>query len=484
MGEHRIVSARWDIEDYPGLFEQLWYGFEFDEQNATELLTPIGSTILHASNPICNAVYNAVVDSTTGAEVYKLNQYTKNLKSDGITPSVLTGADGDVIAVSPQFYLRYERDGTINRYKLSTYPLAGFTLIKSKRLACYNMYIDGDGKARSISGVTPTTNKYSSEFRDAARLKNASSDRWSSMLLDQWQIFILLGMLKTKAFNFQRTVGDGAVNTRSTDWDAYNSNYPVILTGICNHLGAATTYVPNIIPLFKGVVTTASATDRCIVAGRFKKGSDGTYAIGRVDGAYPCVGMTIKNVTQGTQTTIKAWVSDNEVSVNATGMFNTVGDIIECPMLAEQVMLFGIEGLWGHVWNDVQNVLCNYVTESGVNYQRLYICGDENGWNCNPALTADTITSDYRYKGELPLASGYIRSLLPGLLLPATTTGGGATTYMCDYHYAAAANAGARGVRVGGNLSYGSLVGPLFAHCDSAPNKRYPFFAARLGLTL
>jgi hypothetical protein len=473
-----------NLEDIPGLMEQLWYGFQWDEQNATELLTPIGSTILHASDPICNAVYNAVVNSTTGAEVYKLSQYTKNLKSDGITPSVLTGADGDVIAVSPQFYLRYERDGTINKFKFSTYPLAGFTLIKSKRLACYNMYIDGNGKARSISGVTPTTNKYQSEFREAARLKNASSDRWSSMLLDQWQIFILLGMLKTKAFNFQRTVGDGAVNAQSTDWAAYNSSSPVILTGVGNHLGAATTYVPNVIPLFKGAVTTASATDRCIALGRFKKGSDGTYAIGRVDGQYPCVGMAIKNVTQGTQTTIKAWISDNEVSVNATGMFNTIGDVIECPLLAEQVMLFGIEGLWGHVWNDVQNVLCNYVTEVGVNYQRLYICGDENGWNCNPSLTADTLTTSYKYKGELPSASGYIRSLLPGLLLPATATGGGATTYMCDYHYAPAANVGVRGVRVGGYLYSGSVAGPLSALYSHAPGIRFANFAARLGLTL
>ena len=429
---------------------------------------------------------SAVVDSTTGAEVYKLSRYNKNLKDDGVTASVLTGEDGDVFAVSPQFYLKYEKDGTVNRYKFSTYPLAGFTLVKSKRVGCYNMYIDGNGKARSISGVTPVSYKTQEEFRNAARLKNGANNRWSSQLLDQWQIFTLLGMLKTKARNFQRTVGDGAVNAVGADWGAYNGYYPVIPTGVGNHLGAATTYVPYVVPLFKGAVTTASATDRCIASARFKKGSDGSYSSGRVDGQYSPVGMTIKNVTQGTQTTIKGWISDNEVSVNATGMFNTVGDVIEYPLVAEQVMLFGIEGWWGHVWVDLQNVLVDRVLDGGEFKSKLYICGDENGWNCDPAKTADSITADYDYKGLLPPASNWIRSFIPGLILPAVAggTGTGSTGYMCDYYYSPDNSVAVRGVRVGGYLNFGSYAGPLSASCNISPGRRYAYFAARLGLTL
>ena len=481
----KFIKHKHSPADISGIENLLWYGFEFDDQNATELLTPIGNSDMLASDPICSAVYNAVVDSTTGAEVYKLSRYNKNLKDDGVTPSVLTGEDGDVVAVSPQFYLRFEKDGTVNRYKFSTYPLSGFTLIKPKRVACYNMYIDANGKARSISGVTPVSYKTQEEFRNAARLKNGSTDRWSSMLLDQWQIFTLLGMLKTKARNFQRTVGDGATRygtSTQDDWSAYNSYYPVIPTGIGNHLGAATTFVPYVIANWKGKVTTASATDRCIAAARFTKGSDGTYPA-RTNGNYPPVGMTIKNVTAGTQTTIKAWVSDNEVSVNATGMFNTVGDVIEYPHVTEQVMLFGIEGWWGHVWNDLQNVLVDRVLDAGEYKSKLYICGDENGWNCDPAKTADSITADYDYKGLLPPASGFVSSFIPGLLLPIAAAGS-STTYMCDYYYSPSTDIYVRGVRVGGSLSLGSNAGPLFAACNYSPGYRYAFFAARLGLTL
>ena len=481
----KFIKHKHALADIPGIENLLWYGFEWDDQNATELLTPIGNSDLQASDPICNGVYNAVVDSTTGAEVYKLSRYNKNLKEDGVTPSVLTGGDGDVFAVSPQFYLRFEKDGTVNRYKFSTYPLTGFTLVKPKRVACYNMYIDANGKARSISGVTPVSNKSQEEFRNAARLKNGSPDRWSSMLLDQWQVFTLLGMLKTKARNFQRTVGDGATRYGTSpqdDWSVYNGYYPVIPTGVGNHLGAATTFVPYVVPNWKGKVTTASATDRCIAAARFTKGSDGTYPA-RTNGNYYPIGMTIKNVTQGTQTTIKGWINDNEISVNATGMFNTVGDVIEYPHITEQVMLFGIEGWWGHVWNDLQNVLVDRVLDGGEYKSKLYICGDENGWNCDPSKTADSITADYDYKGLLPPASGVVSSFIPGLILPLATAGG-STTYMCDYYYSPNNDVYVRGVRVGGVLNIGSIAGPLSATCYISPGYRSAFFAARLGLTL
>lgn len=118
-----------------------------------------------------------------GVVNYYLNRDNYNLKEDG-TASVLTGEDGDVMIEIPRFYF-------CNRIISATGLFTSYAKIYNAQNevssslyspqahlignnVCDYVYVGAylgtiiDGKLRSVSGVTPTTNTSLEDFRDAA----------------------------------------------------------------------------------------------------------------------------------------------------------------------------------------------------------------------------------------------------------------------------------------------------------------------------
>ena len=72
--------------------------------------------------------------------------------------------------------------------------------------------------------------------------------------------------------------------------------------------------------------------------------------------------------------------------------------------------------------------------------------------------------------GELPRASGYVKEAILGNIMP-VATGGGSSTYWCDYFYTSLPGSGEalRTVRLGGHAYYSADSGFACGGSDYSP---------------
>lgn len=158
---------------------------------------------------------------------YYLSKESPLLKADGVTAANVDGTDGDVGIIFPDLYGRVYRVGNYDYVAFSLFPFAGAELWPADVRGKYPGWVDGDGKLRSISGVTRTTNLHIVEFQAAAQLRHADAHikpYWVNMKE------ILLALFQTLDNNFQSKVGYVS-RAGSTDWSNYNRSNPVIDTG-------------------------------------------------------------------------------------------------------------------------------------------------------------------------------------------------------------------------------------------------------------
>ncbi len=215
-------------------FDTYWYGVEWTPGQTNSTVTAIGNPVLFAQNAVTgyDMIYPAVVEED-GTIAYKLDPTNLSLKEDGVTASVLTGADGDVMTVYERMYFKAYRDTLRNKQQImfSKYALPGFIEVPKHAVGIYPAYADlaGDSKLRSISGVTPTTNKGRSEFRTYAQNKTAHS-KWSQEPFWYYEMKYWLMLVEFLNMNSQTNLGDGASNASSDDWSSYNAYNPVWTT--------------------------------------------------------------------------------------------------------------------------------------------------------------------------------------------------------------------------------------------------------------
>ena len=136
---------------------------------------------------------------------------------------------------------------------------------------------------------------------------------------------------------------------------------------------------------------------------------------------------------------------------------------------------YGIEHVFGHLWQWVDGLNLNYNTVESVNYQDAYIC-------LNPAQFADNTATNYtKLDGQMPATSGYISKTHAGLI-PSSITGGGSATYYCDYYYAGSAGVGWRGAFAGGLLGSDAYAGLACSLFINAASVRISYLGSRLCL--
>lgn len=153
-------------------------------------------------------------------EYYLLkDNYTK--KADGVSNSVLTGNDGDVmIEVKQLYYKVYAAAGgriglTISNGKDDGYfafnDVAGVD-VPFRYRGVYEAFNQG-GQMRSISGVTPTVSQTRAVFRDQAKARGAEYSQNDYSLLFLWQcMYILLYGSR----NSQAVLGQGRTNSSNS----------------------------------------------------------------------------------------------------------------------------------------------------------------------------------------------------------------------------------------------------------------------------
>jgi len=248
----------------------LYYGVSWDE--ATDIYTrtggiagqPTGMTLPDALLPVQRRMRRCLL-ANNGTVNYYLSAIDSTKKEDGVTASVLTGADGQVMVEIPKFWYRYGYEGTVHTWEISPMPLAGFKVhpaflsgatelsfvyVGAYEAVLYDTsgaaYTDGGaGQVKdwtattgdvlsSISGKLAVTNGTRAQFRAVASNRGAG---WSQWFRDVEAAIQLLFLTEYASFYSQSVLGAGI--SAVIDWSAYNAYYPIAASGNSNVIGNA-----------------------------------------------------------------------------------------------------------------------------------------------------------------------------------------------------------------------------------------------------
>jgi hypothetical protein len=223
------------------------YTFRHNTENASTLLDGEGN--VNVLKQIIDLFQAAVIDDITGEVVYYLSKDTPTLQSDGITPSVLTGEDGSVMIIKPEFWVKSWMEGSVEYTSLSLYEKDGYRLSPKFAYGKYKAYLDENGRLVSRSGVYCTTSRNLPEFRTYAR--NGRNHLWNVTPYHMYNDLVLLYKAVVRNLDSQSALGYVS-RASSTDWNNYNGYYPVWQTGVMNdkptlYTGSKQVVVPSFV---------------------------------------------------------------------------------------------------------------------------------------------------------------------------------------------------------------------------------------------
>ena len=160
-------------------FYQGPYGISWDYATDTYIRTGAkGYTSIQSKMRRC-------VLNVDGSVKYYLHPDNSNFKEDG-TPSILTGADGNVMVEIPKHYIKVGTVGGVDSLSISLTPETGYVLdpaflkwngtamveVPYRYFRAYEGFVRG-GKLLSVSGVTPTSSQTIATFRTQAMANGA-----------------------------------------------------------------------------------------------------------------------------------------------------------------------------------------------------------------------------------------------------------------------------------------------------------------------
>lgn len=405
------------------IMESEWYGIEWSNLVANPVVSRIGKTEFHKTLPIQSKMRRCLV-SDDGTINYYLHAENSSLKEDG-TAATLDGADGQVMVEVPSFYLKFEHDGNIVRWKISELPLQGYTKTPKCYYSAYQATIDRTAtpKLASVVNLTP-------EFRGGANTAaERAHDADGGTLLGKPTTSVTLTNFRTYARN------------RGAKWncDVYSVRKLVAVLYFVEYANK----------------NSQAAYNDTLTSEGFRQGGLGNGVTdlivanitGMTGGSYACVPCGITN-SLGNYTGIVAYDMPSEYGAEKTTYVPSYR---------------GIENPFGHLWSWVDGVKCLIQSEEAGGESELYVCDD-------PAKFSSSGIDGYQLKGLLPRANGYVKELIPEEIMPLITTGGSSATYWCDYFATSipASGVSKRDVLFGGNAAAGALAGFVCSLTDNA----------------
>lgn len=423
---HSPVSSQVNYDE-----EFLSYGIEYDTASSSPECTRIGNMSYHRTLPVQSGMRGCLLDDDGNVIEY--------LPSNDWTTATRDGSKGQVMVEIPEHYRKFEEEGTKQRVRLSTMPLAGFHRVPKQYVSAYQASLDRtNNKLASVVNATaqyrggnntaawddtyrsllgrPVTNLSRTNFRTYARNRKSDSVEWNCMTYGihktlYWLFVVEYATLNSqKAYNAAVTaegyrqggLGDGVSNLADASWNAFNSYNPFIPCGYTDSIGNGTGIVPFTMPSEYGSTLVTNVP-------RYR----------------------------------------------------------------------GVENPFAHIWQwtDGINVRIDPdVSAGGDGLSKVYVTD-------NPSLFNDSNYDGYKYVGDEARTNNYIVKMIfgeGGEIIP-SVVGGGSTSYFCDYHYTNIPTARTlRGVRLGGNANSGARAGFVYSGSGSAPS----YAAADLGSRL
>ena len=406
------------------------YGVEWDVTDPSPQCRRIGNLDLHRSLPVQSRMRGCLL-SDDG----KVVEYLPAADWRGATRD---GSRGQVMIEIPDFYYRFETEGTLRRVWLSEQAIPGYrfhrrvycsayeaTVQRSRKALCSVVNMDADyrggnnnetydGTYRTLLG-RPATAISRTDFRNYARRRKTGSTEWNCMTYDIHKMLYWLFVIEYATLNSQAAFnaakdsngyaqgGLGAGVTNMSDWSGFNGSYPFVPCGHTDELGNGTGEV--------------------------------AYPVLNEDGSTRCTVMVPR--------------------------------------------YRGVENPFGHIWQwtDGINVRISPTEEnSGDGLSKVFVCTD-------PSKFSDSGYDDYSHVGNEARAGGYVKEVIfgEGGEIMTSIVGGDSSTYFCDYHYTNIPTTEAlRGVLFGGIASHGASAGFVSAASDNSPSTTSAFIGSRL----
>ena len=196
---------------------------------------------------------------------YYLDPTNSNRKENG-QPSVLTGADGQVMVEIPKFYTKRELMGTLTTWMISDQPVQGFSLhpafivdgveVPYRYYGAYDAcvydasataYVDGlnldiadtlytytEDKLSSVAGRYPTVGILRSHARQMAANRGAGWRQLDFWLVEAVQ---MLYLVEYQSFYSQNILGAGNTNGSYLGSSGIQTDSPHTIAGASNLLG-------------------------------------------------------------------------------------------------------------------------------------------------------------------------------------------------------------------------------------------------------
>ena len=468
------------------LAEELYsYGVSFDITATSPSCTRIGHMPFHASKPVHAEMKGCLVDSTTGV----VNNYLTNWADFN-----LTGTNGSVMVEMPDMYYKTTLNGNIFSFRVSKYPIQGYTLVKKHYHAAYeaslnrltntlhsvaNTTVDfrggnntaaWDGTYRSQLGL-PATNKNRIDFQAAARAKAPTSTIWNITDFTRWNIVTWLAIIEYGTRDLQQAInpaldangysqgglGAGVTNIDYTKWTNFNGNKPFIPCGYTNSINNGTGQVAYTMPF------EYDANGAANYAGVYSAGT--AYTANQFISSGALLYKCILNAPAGTALTNTTYYTAQTRTVTYPNRYR------------------GIESPFGHIWKwgEGINIKIQSVADGG--RSEVYVTD-------NPSNYTHLNYTNYVFKGLMASTGGYINKMILGEtgLLIASEVGGtaGDNAMWCDQSYTSIPATGTelRVVLLGGDASYGAYAGFVFASSVVGPSSAFASFGARLCLII
>lgn len=290
--------------DYTGLEDIYSYGVEWDTTVADPALTRIGNPLLHKSLPIQSQYKGCVANNGVVNYYLDPNDWSKKITGED---SVLDGTDGTVRVHTPKFYGKSGtnvQDSNKKWVRISTIKMDDTWIeIPEMLIDAYRSTVDTTTSAtpKAVSVVNTTaqfrgggnrtandtyldTDAFRSDLGkprtniSRANMRTYATNAGSEMLCYEYYkwIFYWAWVIEYATFNSQAAynaeltaegyhqggLGDGVTTWDGTNWNNYNSYYPLTPCGYCNEFGNFTGVKDLVIPetVVSETVTVATKT--------------------------------------------------------------------------------------------------------------------------------------------------------------------------------------------------------------------------------
>lgn len=377
------------------------------------------------------------------------------------------GSNGDVYSRFSLSYFRYTttEDGNYEEWQITdTFrenagwcPFGIFirpdgSLRPYAYIAAYEMGYNSEGVAASISGVIPAYNTYTN-MNNGITTAGLSHNSQLTEIRKKGSQYCGMTTKDVAFLQFLFCVEFATKNSQSIMAGCTSFNFQKKITVaeteaerfIVSNADAAYYPVGCMVSISKSDLTSASdrsSANAHTTVNRKKIISKEAYDDNNT-------AIYIDNAGVKITTTTSMYVSTMPWSTGTTdAVKGSSGSIISNTNGYYPMMYRGIENLYGNIWTIMSDII--------ISDYKAYVCYD-----CSKFTTTSSAEGYEEVSYNLTTANGYVKEFgfdanHPSVRLP-VTTGGGSTTYYCDYFYiSAGAN---RALLFGGNLSNTAVAG-------------------------